>query len=64
MNRIREVRITQGMTQVELAKKAGIDQSTLSKYEREEKGMVIETVAKISRALGHSVEYLFPDLFK
>ena len=61
MNRINEIRKKQKVTQVELSKKTGIAQSELSLIINEKKTCNIDTAKKIARALGYSVEYIWPD---
>lgn len=56
--RIKELRIQQGMTQEELAKKVGCDQSTLSRIEFEERNPSFEVAISIAGVLGVSAEYL------
>ena len=61
MNRIKHIRKKQKLTQKELAEIADIDQSDLSKIENDKKAITLDTAKKIARALGHSVEYIWPD---
>ena len=61
VNRIKQIRKKQKLRQVELAEMAGIDQSDLSKIENGKKSLTLETAKKIARALGHSIEYIWPD---
>ena len=61
MNRIKQLRKKQKLTQKELAEMAEIDQSDLSKIENDRKSITLDTAKKISRALGHSIEYIWPD---
>lgn len=60
-NRIKEIRKKQKVTQRELSKLTGIAQSELSLIENDKKTCIIETAKTIARALGHSVETLWPD---
>ena len=57
-NRIRELRITYNLTQNELAKKIGLNQSAIGKYEREELEPNIETLKKLSTLFECSIDYL------
>ena len=61
MNRIKQIRKKQKLRQVELAEMTGIDQGDLSKIENDKKTLTLETAKKISRALGYSIEYIWPD---
>lgn len=61
VNRINEIRKKQKITQVELSKITGIAQSELSQIINEKKTVNIETAKKISKALGYSIEYIWPD---
>ncbi|MDR3602098.1 MAG: helix-turn-helix transcriptional regulator [Desulfosporosinus sp.] len=61
MNRIKQIRKKQKLTQGELAEMAGIDQSDLSKIENDKKSITLDTAKKIARALGYSVEHIWPD---
>lgn len=40
---------------------AEIDQGDLSKIENDKKSITLDTAKKIARALGHSLEYIWPD---
>jgi transcriptional regulator with XRE-family HTH domain len=61
VNRIKQIRKKQKLSQGELAKMAGIDQSDLSKIENDKKSITLDTAKKIARALGYSVEHIWPD---
>jgi len=58
-NRIRELRNQKGISQEELAFKASLNASHLSKIERGEKSPTLGSLEKIVKAL----EISFPDLF-
>ncbi|ADE16987.1 helix-turn-helix domain protein (plasmid) [Nitrosococcus halophilus Nc 4] len=59
---IKMLRIAAGLTQVQLAKEARIDQSGLSKIEREEnENVTLPTLRRIARALDCSVVDLLED---
>ncbi len=61
MNELRNARKAAGLTQVELARKAGVDQQTISYHERRGKRRPYRVNAlKISLALGVDVDTLFP----
>jgi transcriptional regulator with XRE-family HTH domain len=57
--RIKNYRIEQGLTQERLAEKARLHSTYIGKVERNEKGITIETLIKITDALGITVEELF-----
>jgi transcriptional regulator with XRE-family HTH domain len=57
--RIKNYRKEQGLTQEELAEKSGLHSTYIGKVERNEKGITIETLIKITDALGITVEELF-----
>ena len=58
-DRLREKRLDTGLTQVELAKKAGVTARTIQNYELgSRKPANIEVVQKIADALGTATEYL------
>lgn len=54
--RIRALRQARGITQVELAKALGIDQSNVSSIERGVRGLTVHQVLKLSRALHVSAD--------
>ena len=57
--RLKEKRLDSGLTQVELAKKAGVTTRTIQNYELgSRKPANIEVVQKIADALGTTTEYL------
>jgi transcriptional regulator with XRE-family HTH domain len=57
--RIKNYRKGQRLTQEELAEKSGLHSTYIGKVERNEKGITIETLIKITDALGITVEELF-----
>lgn len=61
MNRIGEILAAQKRTQRELARSVHIDEGELSKIIHGKKNINLETAKKIARALGYSVEYIWPD---
>ena len=63
MNRIREVMKKLDITQKELQELTGIDQAALSRIinERNRRSITLDTCKRISKALGYSIEYLWPD---
>ena len=59
-NRIREIREEIGMTQEELAKKAKITRTTLSKLETNQKpDCKVKTLLAVASALGRPFESIF-----
>lgn len=65
MNRIKELLKELNMTQEELALRINIPQpevSLISSGKRPD--LTLRTAAKISRALGKPIEYIFPDYFE
>ncbi len=57
-NRIKEFRIAIGLTQRELALKAGISRSVLSQFENNEKNPSLKTLDRISKSLNVSISQL------
>ena len=59
-NKIKEVRISKGITQEELANKSGISRPYISKLENGEELIIKNTtMIAIAAALGKSVNYIF-----
>lgn len=52
--KIKEIRIEKKMTQIQLARKAGISQSYLSELENNKKSPTLRQLCKIADALGVS----------
>lgn len=60
-NRLRDAREARGWTQVQLAKKSGVDQSNISKIERDGGEWVTwRTVEALATALDVKPAWLFP----
>lgn len=57
-DRIREIREAHGMTQDELAQRAGISKGFLSDVENNRRNISSEYLLRIANALGASVDYL------
>ena len=57
-NRIKELRIGLSLTQSELAKQIGLNQSAIGKYERDELEPSISTLKKLSILFECSIDYL------
>jgi transcriptional regulator with XRE-family HTH domain len=51
-NLIKQARLTAGLSQRELARRAGTSQATLSAYERGEKSPSVDTLARVVRSAG------------
>lgn len=58
-NRIRNLRVDQGLSQEELAYRAGVSPSHIGKLERGEKNPSLSSIDKITNALGITLEDLF-----
>jgi transcriptional regulator with XRE-family HTH domain len=58
-NNVRRLREAQGLTQAELASKAGINRSYLGGVERGQRRIGMENIAKIAAALAVSADILF-----
>jgi len=57
--RLREIRIERGIAQEELSRAAGLNRTYISKIEKGERNVSLETVAKLARALGVKCLELF-----
>lgn len=62
--RIRNERISLGITQEILSEKAGISVSFLGQVERGERKPSLETVVNIANSLGVTVDYLLADSYQ
>lgn len=58
MNRIKELRKANHMTQAELAKKLGVTPQAVGAYERGDRGVNKETLDKLSEIFGRSAGYI------
>ncbi|MBM6829124.1 helix-turn-helix transcriptional regulator [Anaerotignum lactatifermentans] len=58
MNRLRELRIEKGYTQIKMQMLTGIDQSDYSKLERGKRYYTFEQLKKIALVLDTSMDYL------
>ncbi|CCK82914.1 Putative uncharacterized protein [Lactobacillus equicursoris 66c] len=58
MNRIKELRKVNHMTQAELAKKLGVTPQAVGAYERGDRGVNKETLDKLSKIFGRSAGYI------
>jgi len=61
MNRVREVRRSQSITQEELARRSGVTTSTIQKLEAGRFEPRLLTARRIARALGSSLADLFEE---
>lgn len=52
MHKIREFRVQNGLTQMELATIVGVSKQSISAYEKGEREPLVNTLAKIAIALG------------
>lgn len=59
--RIRELRLSQGLSQTELGKKVGLSQKAITTYERETREPGIETIKALAAVFQVSVESLFKE---
>lgn len=61
-DRVRAARLAQGLKQGELAERAGIDQATVSRIERNRQdNPTVETIERLARALGISASQLLQE---
>lgn len=58
MNRIKELRMSRGMTQKELAKQLKCAPTAVSKYELEQLGIDAETICQLCDIFGCTADYL------
>ena len=58
MNKLKELRIEKGYTQIKMQMLAGIDQSDYSKLENGKRYYTFEQCRKLAIALGTSMDYL------
>jgi transcriptional regulator with XRE-family HTH domain len=58
-NRVKEIRKGKGLSQEELAEKAGLHRTYIGMIERAEKNITLSNIAKISKALNVPIENLF-----
>jgi len=59
--RVRQVRLKQGMSQEELAYRAGLHRTYVGMIERAEKNITLRNIRKIADALGVTIGELFAD---
>ena len=58
MNRIRDLRVKNGMKQAELADLLNTKPQTVSRYEKEERGLDVDTIFRLCEIFGCSADYL------
>lgn len=58
MNKIRELRLSQGMKQTELADLMNVTAMTISRYERNEADPDVATICKLCDVFGCTADYL------
>ncbi|QHE86508.1 helix-turn-helix transcriptional regulator [Hydrogenophaga sp. BPS33] len=56
-SKLREIRALRGITQADLAAKAGISQTAIAEFEKDKRDLRTSTVAKLCSALGVKVTY-------
>lgn len=60
--RVRELRLGQGLSQEDLADRAGLHRTAVSFIERAQRSATLETVARLASALGVEPAELMPKL--
>lgn len=60
-SKVKTIRLLLGLTQREVAEKAGISQAYLSHVERGNREMMVSTLCRISEAIGVPAAELLPD---
>ncbi len=60
-NKVRDERTKLGISQEELAARAGVHRTYIGMIERAEKNITLENVEKVCKALGLSISDLFED---
>ena len=58
MNRLRELRMTHDMRQSDLAKLLNTKPQTVSRYEKEDRGLDVETICRLCDIFGCTSDYL------
>lgn len=57
--RLKELRKNKGLTQIQLAEKVGVNQSTFANWESGRRVPLFRTVIELAKLLGASLDYLF-----
>lgn len=60
--KVREERLKQGLSQEELASRAGVHRTYIGMIERAEKNITLENISKVAKALGLSISQLTEEL--
>ena len=60
-NKVRDERTKLGISQEELAARAGVHRTYIGMIERAEKNITLENIEKVCKALGLSISDLFKD---
>lgn len=63
-NRIKEERINNELTQLQLAKMVGVSESHISEIERAVSGPSVVTLIALAKSLNTTVDYLLSDIIK
>ena len=61
-NKVRQLRLEKGLSQEELAYKAGLHRTYIGMIERAEKNITLLNIEKIAHALDSSINNLFDEL--
>lgn len=59
--KVREERYRQGLSQEELASRAGVHRTYIGMLERAEKNITLENIEKVAKALGLKISEFFKD---
>ena len=62
--RLRDLRLSKGLTQEALAAKAELDRTYISSCERGKRNVTLESIYRLSDALGVSPKDLIPDQYE
>lgn len=60
-SKLRAIRSLRGMTQADLAKKAGVSPTAIAEYEKDKRDLRSDTIRKLCEALNVKVKYLVDD---
>lgn len=61
-NKVKEIRTNKGLSQEELADRAGVHRTYIGMIERAEKNITLENIKKIALGLGVNIEVLVKNL--
>ena len=61
-SRVRKIRVNQGLSQEQLADRAGLHRTYIGMVERAEKNLSLNSIEKIAKALGVSVSELMESI--